>query len=325
MQKRRTFLAQATAAGAVMAAPRVFAQAAYPDRPITVICGLAGSVEPILRLVQPKLGEHLGQPLIVDMRPGAGTVLAEGMVHKAPADGYTLLFTAGGSHVIVPLAQPQVKWDPIREFTPIATFSRSGWAMVVHADVPAKSLAEFVAYMKANPNKINYGSSGVGAGNHLQMARFLQTVGCQAVHVPYKTATAGQLDLVAGRVQCYFTSTSALQQHIDAGKIRALAYTSTKPGERPAALKFATIGLPEFDEIDSINVLLGPAGIPAAVVSKLSAAVEKALALPETAAAYDKLNQFPFYQSSKATGERLAFEYEKFQKVVKDANIKFES
>ncbi len=324
MQDRRAFLTNVAASAAAIAAPSAFAQASYPERPITVVCTFApgGSVDPILRAVQPKLSEYLGQPIIIDNRPGAGTAIGEAMVHKAAPDGYTLGLTAGSSHVILPIVQPTVKWDPIKDFTQIATLSRSGWALVVHPDVPVKTVAEFVAYMKANPGKVSYGSSGVGTGNHLQMARFLHAAKVEATHVPYKVAQTGFTDVIAGRLQAYFTSTSGIQTNIDAGKLRALVYTA-RP-DTPAVQKFASVGLPALDEIDSINMLFGPAGMPAAVVSKIAAAVEKAVALPETKTAYASLFQYPYFLNARALTDRLRGEYESFTQLVKETNIKIE-
>lgn len=323
-QVRRAFLTRMAALGASLAlVPKALAQAGYPNMPIRILVAFApgDSVDTVIRIVQPKLSELLGQPVIVENRPGAGTAIAAGAVTKAAADGYTLLFTASGAHVIHTIGQPQYQYEPIKDFTAIASISRAGWAFVVHPSLPVNSIAEYIAYAKANPNKISYGSSGIGAGNHLVMVRFNLATGIQTEHIPYKSSPNAVMDVAAGRLQAYFTSRSSLQPMIDAGRIRALAFTATQPGEFPASMSFAAAGFPEFDAVDTNNILLGPANLPPQVLGKLSAAIEQVLALPEIQASIAAQKQSAYFRNSQQIGERLNSDYEKYKSIIRDAKI----
>ncbi|MES3000003.1 MAG: tripartite tricarboxylate transporter substrate binding protein [Pseudomonadota bacterium] len=325
---RRTFLTQMAAMAATLAAPKAFAQAAkFPDHPIRVMVGFApgGSVDPIIRLMQPKLGELLGQPWVIENRPGGSTSIACSAVKQAPADGYTLLFTAGSGHAVHTIDQPQYSYDPLKDFVPIASASRAGWAFAVTNSLPVKTLAEYVAYCKANPNKISFGSSGVGLINHLAMERFNMAAGIKCVHVPYKSSGSTITDLVSGRIQAYFTAASSLQPLINAGQLRAIAYTAVGTGEVAPAQMFASIGLPDLDQIDSLNVLLGPAGMPASAQAILTAACEKVLAMPDVQAGIKAQQQVAFFENSAKTMERLKGYKEQYTQVIRAANIKMGS
>lgn len=322
---RRSFLKNMVALGAGFAVPRAFATSDnYPDRPIRVIVGFApgGSVDPIIRIMQPKMSELLGQPIIIDNRPGASTSLACYAVKQAAPDGYTLLFTAGTGHAVHAIDRPEIPYDPIKDFTPVATVSRSGWAFVVSPALPVKNIAEYVAYCKANPDKVSFGSSGVGLLNHLVMVRFNIASGIRVVHVPYKATPNALIDLAENRIQAYFTSTTSVQALVKSGRIRALAYTATKEGDMPAGMTFSVAGYPEFDKVDSINALLGPANMPVPLVAKLDAVAEKVLGMPEIGAAMAQQEQFAFYQNGQQLTERLHLEHDKYLQVIRSAHIK---
>jgi tripartite-type tricarboxylate transporter receptor subunit TctC len=325
---RRKFLIQLTTMAASLAVPKAFAQGAkFPDHPIRVIVGFApgGSVDPIIRIMQPKLGELLGQQWVIENRPGGSTSIACSAVKHAPADGHTLLFTAGSGHSVHTIDQPQYSYDPLKDFVPIATASRAGWAFAVTNALPVKTLAEYVAYCKANPNKISFGSSGVGLINHLAMERFNLAAGIKCVHVPYKASGTTVTDLVTGRIQAYFTAASSLQPFINSGQLRAIAYTSVGNSDVAPQQTFASIGLPDLDQIDSINVLLGPSGMPASSVAILTAACEKVLAMPDVQAGIKAQQQVAFFQNSANTMERLKAYKEQYTQVIRAANIKMGS
>ncbi len=355
---RRTFLAQMGAMAAGLAAPNVFAQSGnYPDKPIRVNVSFptGGTVDPMIRLIQPRLARATGvillgnqpwrglfryarrtlfekqrtgmldgQPVIVENRPGGTTSIAAGFVTKQPADGYTLLFTGANTHLIHVIDQPHITYDPVRDFTPIAGVSGSGWVLACHESIPATTVAEYVAYAKANPNKISYASSGVGNANHLAMERFNQATGIKTVHVPYKAGATAALDFMAGRVHAYFTVLSNLSQAIQSGRCRGLAYSATKPGQVPAHLTFAGAGMPEFENAESVNCLMGPANMPAPVVAKLASAVQRALVAPEIPPAFATANQYTAWMSPEQLGTRMRNDFVMYKKIVKDANIKME-
>lgn len=324
---RRQFLARMAALCAGAAAPSVFAQTgAYPNRIIKMIVsfGPVGSLDPIMRIIQPKMNEVLGQTIIIENRPGGTTSIAAGMVNKSPADGYTLLFTAAGTHLVHTIGRPHIPYHPINDFTPIAAVSRSGFVMAVHPSVPATTIAELVAYCKANPGKLNYASAGIGNNNHLAFERFNLATGIKTTHVPYKETSALTTDLLAGRVQAYFSTTAVLQPGIEAGQLRGLAYTATQEGQVPKHLTFTAAGLPEFENVDSLNIILGPANLPPAIVARLQAAVEAALAVPENKAAIQAQKQYAYFMTGAQLGERMRSDLVRYHQIIKDADIKLE-
>jgi tripartite-type tricarboxylate transporter receptor subunit TctC len=301
--------------------PSALAQAAWPDRPIRMVVPFppGGSTDPIARIVGQKLGEALGQSIVVDNRPGGNTSIGAGFVSKAAPDGYTLLFTAVSTHVIHTM-QSSLAYDSVRDFTPIATVSRAGYLIVVHPSMPA-TLPEFIAYAKANPGKLNYASAGIGNANHLGAELFNMTAGVKTVHVPYKGGGAALQDLVAGRVQFMVTTIPTVIAAVESGQLRALAF-STPQAEMPQVPTFTQHGLSDFEKIESLNGIMGPPGMPPAVVQKLSGEIEKLLKLPDVAAVMLKQKQSPFYLSPAQFGDRLRADQAKYAQVIKTADIK---
>jgi tripartite-type tricarboxylate transporter receptor subunit TctC len=316
---KRLFLKSlAVFAATSMAAPLAFAQASYPDRPIRVIVPFppGGSVDPIMRIVAPKLGELLGQPIVIDNRAGANSAIGAGMVAKATPDGYTLLWTAGSTHVILPVTPPQSP-DFLKDFAPIAGASRSSYMLAVHPSVPAKTLPEFIAYAKANPDKLNYASSGVGNLNHLAAELFNLRAGTKIVHVPYKGGAPAVQDFVAGRVQMMFTNVPTLQPQVDAGALRALAYTTARPG----APSFAQYGLSELESLEPYLVLLAPARTPEPVIARLTAAMQTVLAMPDVIKSIETQLQSPYYLNPQQLGQRLQADSARVKEVIEKAHI----
>jgi tripartite-type tricarboxylate transporter receptor subunit TctC len=319
---KRLFLKRlALLAAASLAAPLTFAQSGYPAHAIRLIVPFppGGSVDPIARIVMPKLGDLLGAPIVIDNRGGGNTAIGAGMVAKATPDGYTLLFTAASTHVIHTL-QTTLPYDSIKDFAPVATASRSDYMMAVNASVPVKTLPELIAYAKANPGKLNYGSSGIGNSNHLAMELFNIRTGVKIVHVPYKGGGPALLDLTAGRVQMMLSNEPLLQPQVDAGVLRALAYTAQRPGMPPEPT-FAQYGLKDFDGMGSLNVMLAPAGTPEAVIEKISAAMQKVLAMPDVKTAIANQQQRAYYQSPAELGQQMRADRAKFVEVIDKAHI----
>src|SRR5438552_316622 len=229
---RRQFLHLATGAAALPAVSRVARAQTYPVRPVRVVVGVAsgGPTDVLARLMGQWLAERLGQPFIVENRPGAGTNIATEMVVRAAPDGYTLLMVTTSSAINATLYE-RLNFNFIRDIAPVASILRSPNVMVVHPSFPAKTVPEFIAYAKANPGKINMASSGIGSGSHLPGELFKMMTGVNLVHVPYRGAAPALTDLLAGQVQVYFVSTTASIEYIRADKLRALAVTTAERTE----------------------------------------------------------------------------------------------
>lgn len=324
--RRRLFIGMGAAASILTWPPASAESGKFPDRPIRIILGFApgGSYDPIIRTIQPKMAELLGEPVVVENRPGGSTVIACNAVYRSPPDGYTLLFTGGGGHAVHTIDQPQIPYDPIRDFTPIATTSLADWAFAVAPSLPVTSLAEYIAYCKANPGKVSFASSGTGRINHLAMERFNLAAHIRTVHVPYKSNSNALTDLATGRIHAYFTAAASLLPFIKGGRLRGLAYTSSDPNSVPAAFRFASVGIPELDETCSVEILLGPAKMAPELVSQLSSTIEKVLAMPDVRSAFKLQSEVPYYRNSQQTLERLVSDQERYTKVIRAAGIKME-
>jgi tripartite-type tricarboxylate transporter receptor subunit TctC len=303
-----------------LVAPFAFAQSTYPDRPIRVVVPFppGGTVDPNMRIVGPKLSEVQGQPVVNDNRAGANSAIGAGMVAKAPADGYTLLFTAGSTHVILPLTPPQSP-DFMKDFASISGVSRSSYFLAVHKSVPVKTLPEFIAYAKANPGKLNYASSGVGNLNHLAAELFNLRAGTQIVHVPYKGGGPAVQDFLAGRVQMMITNVPTLQPHVDSGALRALAYTTARPGSQVPT--FSQYGFAELESIEPFLVLLAPARTPEPVIAKLTAAMHTVLTSPDVIKSIETQLQTPYYLTPQQLDQRLQESNARVKEVIEKSHI----
>ncbi len=205
------------------------AHAAYPDKPIKVIIGFpaGGPLDQHARLLAPKLAEILGQQILIDYKSGAGGAIGAEAVAKSAADGYTLLLANTGTLVINGALYAKLPYDTLRDFSPVARSAQQPLALLVHPSVPAKTLPEFIAFAKQNPGKLNYGSAGNGGISHLVPEMFKQAAGVFMVHIPYRGSAPAFTDLIAGQVQFMAESIPQAAQYAKAGKVRALAVTST--------------------------------------------------------------------------------------------------
>jgi tripartite-type tricarboxylate transporter receptor subunit TctC len=322
---RRTFLKQVAALSASIAAsPLAFSQADWPSRPIKLLVPYppGGALDPIARIVAPKVSVLLGQPIVIENRPGANTAIAAGAVSRAEPDGYTLLFTSAATHVIHTIQAPR-GYDSVKGFTPVATVSRGDYMMTINATVPANNLQEFIAYGRANPGKISAGAAGAGNADHLAAELFKLATGINLTSVPYKGAAPALLDLVAGRVQMMITTQSLMQPQVEAGKLRIMAYTY-QPTDKPAVPTFAQAGLQGFETFGLLNIVLAPPDTPASIVAKLSSALQRVLEMPETRASIAAVNQSAFYMPPAALRERLVGDSVKFAEIIQKADIKFD-
>ena len=295
----------------------------YPSRPVRIIVGFAagGPNDILARLIGQRLSQRLGQQFIVENRPGAGSNLATEAVVRAPVDGYTLLLV-GSPNAINATLYDNLNFNFIRDVAPVAGLMRGALVMLVHPSVPAKTLPEFIAYAKANPGKLSYGSGGIGGITHLTPELFKQEAGgLDILHVPYRGVAPALTDLLGGRVQVVFANPAPSIGYIRARKLRALAVTTAT---RSAALPdLPAIGefVPGY-EASSILGIGAPRNTPAQIVDSLNKAVNAALIDPTFKAQLAKLDATVLGGSPTDFGKLLAEETEKWAKVIRTANIK---
>lgn len=282
---RRAFLAGAAAAAA-LGARGTLAQPAWPAKAIRMVMPFAAGsgFDGIVRFVSQKLGEELGQAVVVENIPGAGGIIASGTVARAAPDGYTLIFHSLSSAVVIAKAYANLPYDPVAAFAPVSLISQYPLAMVVHPSVPAANLREFIALLKANPGKYSYGSSGVGTGQHLAVELFKMITGTEIQHVPYKGTAPAVTDLLANRIQMLVEAVPSTVPKVASGQVRALAVTTTK--RTPALPDVPTMiegGVAGYD-IPFWNGIYAPAATPRAVIERLAGACIKVVRDPATMA-----------------------------------------
>ncbi len=297
--------------------------AQYPAKPIRIIVpqSAGGSTDLTARLVAQKLSDALGQPVVVDNRPGAGSIIGTDLVAKATPDGYTLLVVAS-SITINPSLHKKLPFDPIRDLAPITQLSAFPNMLVVHPAVPVKTVQDLVALAKAKPGQINYGSSGAGTGTHLSAELFKYMTGVDMVHVPYKGGGPAVTALLGGQVQLNFATIPSVLPHVRAGKLRAVAVTTIK--RSPAAPEVPTIaesGVPGYDH-GPWNGMLAPAKTPKAIITMLNAAVSKIVHLPEAKAVLVYEGAEPVGNTPEQFAAIIRTETAKWEKVIKAAGIK---
>ena len=322
---RRQFLHLAAGAAALPFVSRFAWAQAYPTRPVRIIVGFtAGGVNDTLaRLIGQWLSERLGQPFIIENRPGAGGNVGTEAVGRAPADGYTLLLIAP-SNAINATLYDKLNYNFIRDIAPVSSISLEPEVVVVNPSVPAKTVPEFIAYAKANPSQLNFASAGNGVAGHLAGELFKMMTGISMVHVPYRGGAPAVTDLLGGQVQVMFLIISASIEHIKAGKLRPLAVTSAARSE--ALPDVPTVG--EFVPGYESSVWFGvgaPKNTPAEIVDKLNKEINTGLADPAIKARLDRLGITVFAGSPAGFGKFIAEETEKWGKVIRTANIKPEA
>src|SRR5882724_6756975 len=252
----------------------------YPSRPIKIIVPFApGGADVIARLVADRLSAVLGQPVVIENRPGgAGGTVGTKAVTTADPDGYMLMLTSPGPITVAPAVYKNLDYDPVKRLAPIAMIATSPFVLVIHPDVPARSVREFVAYSKANAGKVNYVSPGFGTSSHLFGELLKLRTGAEILHVPYRGATPAIADLLAGQVQMFFDNIRNLQSFIQSGRLRALAVTSEKRHpEMPELPTMIEAGIDGFVGF-YWNGLLAPAGTPPGIINRLNAIINDGLA-----------------------------------------------
>jgi tripartite-type tricarboxylate transporter receptor subunit TctC len=281
-----------------------------------------GATDILARDVAQKLTEAWGQSVVVDNRPGAGGNIGSELVAKAPPDGYTLLMGTVGTHAINASLYAKMPYDHIRDFAPVILVAGVPNVLVVNPALPVNTVAELIAYAKANPGKLNFASSGNGTSIHLSGELFKVMAGVQMTHVPYKGSAPAVADLISGQVQLMFDNLPPSLPQIKAGKLRALAVTSsTRAPALPDVPTMAEAGLPGFEASSWFGVL-APAGTPPAIVAKLNAEIARWLATPEAKERLSKQGADAAGGSPEDFVKHIAAETTKWAKVVKDSGAK---
>src|SRR5262249_33929189 len=321
---RRQFLQLAAGAAVAPAAARFALAQAYPARPVHLVVGFgAGTgLDLYARIIGQWLSERLGQSVVIDNRPGAGTNLATETVVNAAPDGYTLLMASTAAFTNAALYD-NLRFNFIRHIAPVASLSRGAFVMVVNPSFPAKTIPEFIAYVKANPGKINMASGGIGTANHVAGEMFKAMAGVDMVHVPYRSDGAAIADLMGERVQVYFVALAGAAEFIKAGKLRALAVTTAQ--RSPAFPKVPAVGefVPGY-EASLRNGIGAPKHTPADIIARLNTEINAGLNDPKIKVQFATLGTETVPLTPAEYGKVIVEETERWGKVIRGANIKAE-
>jgi tripartite-type tricarboxylate transporter receptor subunit TctC len=322
LPRRRTFLHLAAGACALPAASRVVWAQSYPTRPVRWIVGFApaGGNDIVARLMGQWLTERLGQPFIVENRPGASTNIAAEAVVNSPADGYTL-FLANVSNAINATFYTKLNFNFIRDIAPVAGIMRMPNVMLVNPSVPAKTVPEFIAYAKANPGKINMASAGIGSGGHLAGELFKMMTDVSLVHVPYRGNGPALTALLGGQVEVLFATLASSVEFIRTGKLRGLAVTTAMRSQTLPDLPTVSEFVPGYEESSWYGVG-APRGTPAEVIDKINKEINAGLADPKMKTRLADLGGIEIAGSPVDFGKLIAEETEKWAKVIRAAGIK---
>jgi tripartite-type tricarboxylate transporter receptor subunit TctC len=295
----------------------------YPDKPIRIVVPFApgGFADIAGRKVAQVISPKLDVPVIVDNKAGAGGIIGADFVAKAPHDGYTLLLGSNGPVSVGPSLYPNVQYDPIKDFAPIINLGVSPITLVVNPAVPAHTLPEFIAYLKANPGKVTMGSPGVGTSSHLAGELFQIMTGTKMVHVPYKGSGPSMADLVAGQTMVAFDPLSSCLPLVQSGRLRALAVTTPQRAPSlPAVPTMDEAGVKGY-EASTYVALLAPAGTPQAVIDKLNAVVGEGLRSEEVKASFAQFATVPLGGTPQQLSDYLKNDLAKWAKVIGQAHI----
>lgn len=301
------------------------AQASYPAKPIRFITPYSpgGGTDAVARFIGQRLAKTWGQPVVVENRPGGNTIIATETLVKAAPDGHAIMLTAS-SHVIVPQLV-SVAFDPIRDFTPIATLVSSEYVLVLNPAVPASTLAEFIAIARARPGALNYASIGSGGVQHLSVELFSIAAGIRMQHIPYKGSAPSITDLLGGQVNLTFQTPSVVVPHVKTGKLKALAVSGPRRlAMLPQVPTLTEAGLPNVDMKYWFGVL-APAGTPRAIVDKLAEEIARIQATPEFLEMLDSQGLEPFASTPDQFAALMKADLAKFARVIRVANIKLEN
>ena len=317
----------AIATAALLLPAMSFAQTDYPNRPVKLVVGFApgGSTDIVARIVAQKLGEKLGQPVVVENKAGAGGTIGADAVAKAPPDGYTLTLGTTSTHAIAAGAYSKLPYDPVKDFTHVSLVAVTAYLLVTSAKNPAAKLSDFVTLAKSQPGKMNYGSAGSGTATHLSMEMLKDAARIDMQHIPYKSNAESDRAILAGEVDAVFGSMPALLQNAKAGKVKPIAVgTATRSPALPDVPTVAEQGYPGFEAALWLGIM-GPANMPKPVVDKLYKALAEIVATPEFKTAMDANGAEPLASKSpQEFTEMLRGQVDKYVKITKAIGIKLD-
>ena len=323
--QRRTFLQLTVGATALPFMPRAAIAQTYPTRPVRIIVGFpaGGGADIVARLIGQWLSERLGQPFLIENRPGAGGNIGTEAVVRAPADGHTLLLVTLPANAINATLYDKLNFNFIRDIAPVTSLTRDPNIMEVHPSLPVATVPELIAYAKANPGKINMASSGIGSAQHVAGELFKAMTGVQINHVPYRGAAPALTDLLAGHVQVYFDVITSSIEYVRSGKLRALAVTTATRSEAIPDIPAVGDFVPGY-EASNVRGVAVPKNTPPEIVDKLNSEINAALADPKIRAKLVDLSATVLGGSPRDFGKLIVDETEKWGKVVKSAGLKAE-
>ena len=290
----------------------------YPTRPVKLIVPFAagGPADVYARFLAQRLGDAMGQPFVVDDRPGAGSIIGTDAVAKSAADGYTLLLMSN-THTVNESLVPNKPYALLRDFTPVAPINYSDLVLVVHPSLPAHTLADLIMLAKAEPGKLNYASSGTGTPYHMAGELFKSMAGVDIVHVPYKGSSGARTDVLGGQVQMMFDAVTTMSEHARAGAVRPLGTTGkTRSTALPNVPTMSEAGVPGYEAVIWLGVV-APKGTPPAIVNRLNAEITKIESRPDVRAEWEKQGATAMVMTPEAFGRYIADDIVKWERIVK--------
>jgi tripartite-type tricarboxylate transporter receptor subunit TctC len=314
------------AAGTALPATAAESTTTYPDRPIHLIVPFpaGGGADSLARLVMPKVSKALGQPIVIENKPGAGGNVGAEYVARATPDGYTLLYGTNGTHAINPSLYRDLRFDPVKDFIPVSRMTEIATMLIVNPQVPAKSVAELIQFARENPGRLNFGSAGNGTTSHLAGELFKTQAGIDVVHIPYRGGAMAMTDLIGGQVQMMIEVMPNAYPQAREGRVRGLAVATASrfPGA-PELPTIAESGLPGF-EASAWDGIFVPAGTPQAVVARLNGAIRQALEDPELVAALLARGARPTAGSPEAFARFVAASADRWASAVRSSGAKID-
>jgi tripartite-type tricarboxylate transporter receptor subunit TctC len=321
MISRRSAICLAVIGLSAVASMGSASAADYPTRPVKWVVGYppGGATDIVARLIGQRLSERLGQQFVIENKPGAGNNIATESVINAEPDGYTVLLVNPANYINASL-YANLKFNVVRDLAPVAAFNRVPNVMTVSNNVPAKTVAEFIAYVKANPGKVNMASSGNGTSVHLSGEMFMAMSGAKMQHVPYRGAAPAITDLLGGQVQVIFDNMPSIIQHVRAGSVRALGVTSAEKSSLLPDVPTVAETVPGY-EATALFGMGAPKNTPKEIIAKLNKEINEVLAEPATKARLIDLGGEPLIGTPEAFGAMIAAETDKWKKVIEEAKV----
>ncbi len=298
----------------------------YPGKPVRMIVPYppGGGNDTLGRLFAAKLGERLGQPFVVENRPGAGTMIGTEAAAKSAPDGYTILLSSIATHALSPNLYSRVPYDPIKDFAPVTLLGIAPTVLVISNDLPAKNLSELIALAKAKPGTLAYASGGNGTPPHINAEVFKSVASVDLLHIPYKGGGPALVDLIAGRVQVMLDTAASAMPHVRSGKLRALALSASKRSpDYPDLPTFAEAGLANYDT-NAWYSIHAPAGTPPEIVRRLNTELVAILRDPDVLARFKQLSTDPVGNSPEEFGTFVRAELDKYARIIKAAGIRLD-